>query len=56
MPRWYLSWHRGQREVDLLVVLEGTVDVYSQNDDGKREVIATLQAGKFSGELDLIRA
>ena len=53
-PAGTALWTRGQREVDMFVVIEGTIDVYADDDDHQRRVIATLRAGQFSGELDLL--
>jgi thioredoxin reductase (NADPH) len=47
-------WTRGEREVDMFVVLEGTVDVYAQGENGERKAVATLHEKQFSGELDLL--
>jgi CRP-like cAMP-binding protein len=47
-------WGRGEREVDMFVVLEGMVDVYAQGENGERKVVATLHEKQFSGELDLL--
>ena len=47
-------WTRGQREVDMFVVVEGTVEVYAPVEKDERKLLATLQAGQFSGELDLL--
>jgi len=47
-------WTRGEREVDMFVVLDGVVDVYAQGENGERKVIATLHEKQFSGELDLL--
>jgi thioredoxin reductase (NADPH) len=47
-------WTRGEREVDMFVVLEGTVEVYAQGENGERKAIATLHEKQFSGELDLL--
>jgi thioredoxin reductase (NADPH) len=47
-------WTRGEREVDMFVVLEGTVEVYAQGDNGERKAVATLHEKQFSGELDLL--
>jgi thioredoxin reductase (NADPH) len=47
-------WTRGEREVDMFVVLEGTVKVYAQGDNGERKAVATLHEKQFSGELDLL--
>ena len=47
-------WTRGEREVDMFVVLEGTVEVYAQGENGERKAVATLHERQFSGELDLL--
>jgi thioredoxin reductase (NADPH) len=47
-------WSRGDREVDMFVVLKGTVEVYAVVDDGIRQSIATLHEQQFTGELDLL--
>jgi thioredoxin reductase (NADPH) len=47
-------WTRGEREVDMFVVLEGTVEVYAQGENGERKAVATLHEKQFSGELDLL--
>ena len=47
-------WTRGQREVDMFVVLDGIVQVYALVEKGERKALATLQPGQFSGELDLL--
>ena len=49
-------WSRGQRHVDMFVVLDGTIEVYGQDEDGQRQVIATLHEGQFTGELDLLNS
>ena len=47
-------WSRGEREVDLFVVLEGTVEISAQGEDGHFEALTTLGPKQFSGELDLL--
>ena len=47
-------WSRGDREVDLFVVLDGQVDIYVESKNVARKMLATLYAGQFSGELDLL--
>jgi thioredoxin reductase (NADPH) len=47
-------WSRGQREVDMFVVLSGAVHVYARREDGERTAVATLEENQFSGELDLL--
>ena len=52
-PRTAL-WTRGERDVDLFVVIEGTVEISAQGEDGNYEPLTTLNARQFSGELDLL--
>ncbi|MES2393814.1 MAG: FAD-dependent oxidoreductase [Acidobacteriota bacterium] len=47
-------WERGQREVNLFVVIEGEMEVLAPADDAEMKVLATMQPGQFSGELDLL--
>ena len=47
-------WTRGEREVDLFVVLEGLVEISAQGEDGSLEPLTTLSPKQFSGELDLL--
>jgi thioredoxin reductase (NADPH) len=47
-------WARGSRDVDMFVVLEGTVDIYARGENDERMFAATLGEGQFSGELDLL--
>jgi thioredoxin reductase (NADPH) len=47
-------WSRGDREVDMFVVIDGIVDVCSRAENGERKVVATLGKKQFSGELDLL--
>lgn len=46
----------GQREVDMFVIVKGTVKVYALDENNKRALIATKHAREFTGELDLITA
>lgn len=46
-------WSRGERDVDLFIVLKGMVEVYDQIGD-RRQAIAVFREGQFSGELDLL--
>lgn len=46
-------WSRGDREVDMFVVLKGTVEVYAVT-DGLRRAIAALHERQFTGEVDLL--
>ena len=47
-------WARGERDVDMFVVLEGVVEVYAVVEGGKRKAIAALKELQFTGELDLL--
>jgi thioredoxin reductase (NADPH) len=47
-------WSRGQREVDMFVVLNGNVTVYARRDGDECIAVATLEENQFSGELDLL--
>ncbi len=47
-------WSRGQREVDMFVVLHGAVHVYARRDGDERTAVATLEENQFTGELDLL--
>src|SRR5271170_1744342 len=45
---------RGEREVDMFVVLEGKLEIYGQNEMNQRKLLATLGERQFTGELDLL--
>jgi thioredoxin reductase (NADPH) len=47
-------WARGEREVDMFVVLKGRVEIYDRTENGERKVVAKLGEKQFSGELDLL--
>jgi thioredoxin reductase (NADPH) len=47
-------WARGDREVDMFVVLEGTVQVFARDKYDQRKILSTLQPSQFTGELDLL--
>lgn len=49
-------WARGDREVDLFVILEGMIDIYALPSDGQRKTLATLRQRQFTGELDLLNS
>jgi thioredoxin reductase (NADPH) len=46
----------GQREVNMFVIIKGTVKVYALDENNKRALVATQHAREFTGELDLITA
>ena len=45
---------RGEREVDMFVVLEGTLEIYSQDEKNERKLLAAIVERQFTGELDLL--
>ena len=45
---------RGSRDVDMFVVLDGSVAVFENTGQGQVNTIATLERGQFTGELDLL--
>ncbi len=45
---------RGQREVDMFVLVEGELGIYSQDEKNERKLLATLREKQFTGELDLL--
>ena len=47
-------WERGQREVNLFVMIAGELEITTPTDEGPMKVIATMGPGQFSGELDLL--
>jgi thioredoxin reductase (NADPH) len=49
-----LLFTRGERDVDMLVVLDGEIEVFEQTEDQRDNVVAVLTAGQFTGELDLL--
>ena len=46
---------RGEREVDMFVVLEGTLEIYSQDEKNERKLLAAIGEKQFTGELDLLQ-
>jgi thioredoxin reductase (NADPH) len=46
----------GQREVNMFVILKGTIRVYALDENNKHALVATQHAHEFTGELDLITA
>jgi thioredoxin reductase (NADPH) len=45
---------RGQREVDMFVVLEGKLEIYGKDEKDERKLLVTLGERQFTGELDLL--
>jgi thioredoxin reductase (NADPH) len=47
-----LAFERGQRSVDMFLVLDGAIEVFAETEQGERVAITTHTARQFSGELD----
>ena len=45
---------RGDRDVDMFVVLEGELEIFENIGSGNENIIARLGRGQFTGELDLL--
>lgn len=54
VPEGTLVYERGQRSVDFLVLLSGTVTVFELDARGHERVVVVHEAGSFTGELDLL--
>lgn len=44
-----LLFQRGDREVDMFVILDGLVEVFGSTQDAKRRVVARLSERQFTG-------
>ncbi|MFL5336467.1 MAG: FAD-dependent oxidoreductase [Geminicoccaceae bacterium] len=53
LPKGTLLFERGQRSVDFFVVLEGSVEIYDVDQDGRVNVFTVHGERQFTGELDL---
>jgi thioredoxin reductase (NADPH) len=49
-------FHRGDRQADFFLVLEGEVAITRTGDDGDDDILTVHDAGRFTGELDQINA
>ena len=54
LPANVTLFTRGERQVDMFVVLDGEVDVSLPTADGESKIIAHHQRFDFSGELNLL--
>jgi len=45
---------RGDRNVDMFVVLDGEIEVFESTGRGDGKIVAVLTEGQFTGELDLL--
>jgi thioredoxin reductase (NADPH) len=46
-------FRRGDRSVDFFLVIDGAVEILTQDDSGRSKVLHTHRAGSFTGEVDL---
>jgi thioredoxin reductase (NADPH) len=46
----------GEKEVDMFVILHGSIGIYAFDDNGRSTTIARLERRQFSGELDLFNS
>jgi thioredoxin reductase (NADPH) len=45
---------RGDRDVDMFVVLEGEIELFENTGNAQERLVASLHSGQFTGELDLL--
>ncbi|RMB00676.1 FAD-dependent oxidoreductase [Eilatimonas milleporae] len=53
LPKGAVLFERGQRGVDFFLILDGTVEIYDLDDQGRPVIITTHRKHQFTGELDL---
>ena len=53
-PADTILWSRGQREVDMFVLLKGKLEVFVRDENDKVQVYVTVEEKRFSGELDML--
>ncbi|WP_088348223.1 MULTISPECIES: cyclic nucleotide-binding domain-containing thioredoxin-disulfide reductase [Rhodomicrobium] len=53
VPKGQTLYERGQRGVDFFLVLEGAIEITSEDEEDRPIVIVVHRAGQFTGELDL---
>ena len=49
-----LLFARGDRDVDMFIVLDGQLQVFETDGQGAENIVAVLSPGQFTGELDLL--
>ncbi len=52
--RGAILYSKGQREVDMFVIMEGGIEVFAQSENEEPRLVTTLGVRQFSGELDLL--
>ena len=52
LPAGSLVFQRGERSVDLFVVLEGSIEIFERDNRGESKIITVHGARQFTGELD----
>jgi thioredoxin reductase (NADPH) len=53
-PSSAMLFRRGERAVDLFIVLGGRLEIFQQKPQGIDTIMVTLTNGQFTGELDLL--
>lgn len=53
LPQGTLVFERGQRGVDLLFVLDGSIEIFDTDEHGRHHVLTTHGMRQFTGEMDL---
>jgi thioredoxin reductase (NADPH) len=53
LPQGTLVFERGQRGVDMFLVLHGAIEIFDTDPHGTERIITTHRARQFTGELDL---
>jgi thioredoxin reductase (NADPH) len=52
LPTGTLVFEPGQRGVDFLLVVEGTIEIFDEDARGEAHVVRLHTEGEFTGELD----
>lgn len=53
IPKGTILFQRGQRRIDYFFVLEGSIEVYDQGEDGQPRIVVVHGVHQFTGEVDL---
>jgi thioredoxin reductase (NADPH) len=49
-----LLFERGQRGIDFFLIIDGEIEIFDTDDQGKCRIVTTHRAGQFTGELHLL--
>jgi thioredoxin reductase (NADPH) len=53
-PAGTIVYYRGQRRIDMVVVIEGNVNIFIENDENSGETVTDLGPNQFTGELNML--